>query len=85
MIPAACCLQSVRTYKLRSYLTVNTSLYHYKDQPVNAVEGIIAVYCDKHTKYLSTLSGQSPEFLKAARLRTLLQQQRVQSHDAYKG
>ena len=41
-----------------SYLTVNTLRLHYKDQPVNTVYGIVAVYSEDHTKHKNTLHGQ---------------------------
>lgn len=45
--------------KYSSYLTVNKLRLHYKDQPVNTVYGIIAVYSDNHTKRLYALHGQN--------------------------
>jgi hypothetical protein len=50
-------------YKSSSYLTGNTLRLHYRDQPVNDVGEIIAVYCENHTEHINTLCGQNAETL----------------------
>jgi hypothetical protein len=47
---------SVRTEK-------KTTRLNYKDQLVNAVKKITAVYSENHTKHISTLCGQNTELL----------------------
>jgi hypothetical protein len=49
-------------YRPRSYVTGNTSRLRYKAQPVNAVWGNVAVYCENHTARTNTLCGQNAEF-----------------------
>jgi hypothetical protein len=39
------------------------ALLHYKDQLVNVVYGIIAVYSENHTKHINTLDGQHAALL----------------------
>jgi hypothetical protein len=43
------------------YLTGNTLLLRYKDQPVIAGE-TVAVYSENHTEHTNTLGGQNAEF-----------------------
>jgi hypothetical protein len=50
-------------YKISPHLTENRTLHHYKDQLVNAVSVIIAVYTENHTKYTSTLRRQNAEVI----------------------
>jgi hypothetical protein len=48
---------------LSPHLKENTTLHHYKDQLVNAVKAIIAVYSENHTELTDTFCGQSAELL----------------------
>jgi hypothetical protein len=49
-------------YKSSSYLTGNTLRLYYKAQPVNAVWGTVAVYCENHAEHTDTLCGQNVEY-----------------------
>jgi hypothetical protein len=49
--------------KLSSYLTEDTSCLHYKDQPVNVVQGTMAVHSQIHVETVSVLCGHNTVFL----------------------